>query len=122
MPSLGALLSLRDKNKTFTLQAIVQLERTQFNIVKQLANAYERTLSKQIHEVLEKKNQSSKKEDKSLSFDIQANTSTDTRSSSNLISNTSYNAALTNQTNNKKIASLIQESKIVSTTSSVIQS
>jgi hypothetical protein len=48
MASLGCLVALRDKNTQQTIRAIVAggLSTMQVNIIKQLANAYERTLSK----------------------------------------------------------------------------
>ena len=45
MPSLGAILGLRDKSKTLTLAGIMDLPNLQINIIRQLANAYERTLA-----------------------------------------------------------------------------
>lgn len=48
MPSLGAILLLREQNLRFTLKAILELPHLQFSIVKQLANAYEKTLAKQL--------------------------------------------------------------------------
>jgi hypothetical protein len=48
MASLGCLVALRDKNTYQTIRSIVSggLSTMQVNIIKQLANAYERTLSK----------------------------------------------------------------------------
>jgi hypothetical protein len=46
MPSLGAILTLRDKNPDMTLTTIIGLPQAQYNIIKQLANAYDRTLSR----------------------------------------------------------------------------
>lgn len=50
MAGLGAILALRDKSMGMTINAIMGagLTQPQFNIVKQLANAYDRTLAKQI--------------------------------------------------------------------------
>lgn len=50
MAALGCLVALRDKSVGQTIKAIVAggLSTMQVNIIKQLANAYERTLSKQI--------------------------------------------------------------------------
>ena len=48
MPSLGALLALRDKNLNFTLNSIVNLPIMQINIIKQLANAFEKNFGRQI--------------------------------------------------------------------------
>jgi hypothetical protein len=50
MGGLGALVALRDKNMGLTLKAICEggLTTQQYNLVKQLANAYDRNLSKQI--------------------------------------------------------------------------
>lgn len=46
MPSLGAILLLRDHNLKYTLQAISDLPNLQFNIIKQLSHAYEKTFAK----------------------------------------------------------------------------
>jgi hypothetical protein len=48
MSALAIILTLRDKNVNMTLKSILSggLTSTQLNIVKQLANAYDRTLSK----------------------------------------------------------------------------
>jgi hypothetical protein len=48
MASLACLVALRDKNVSQTIKAIIAggLSTVQVNIIKQLANAYERTLSK----------------------------------------------------------------------------
>ena len=53
MPSLGAILGLRDKSKTLTLAGIMDLPNLQINIIRQLANAYERTLAAQIGEAIQ---------------------------------------------------------------------
>ena len=45
---LAAVVALRDKNLALTLQSLSSLPTLQLNIVKQLANAYERPLAKQI--------------------------------------------------------------------------
>ena len=46
-PVIGAILSLRDKNMQTTFKAIVEeLNQTQYTILKQLLNAYERTLAR----------------------------------------------------------------------------
>eukprot|EP00350_Pseudokeronopsis_sp_OXSARD2_P001784 CAMPEP_0170547716 /NCGR_PEP_ID=MMETSP0211-20121228/6067_1 /TAXON_ID=311385 /ORGANISM="Pseudokeronopsis sp., Strain OXSARD2" /LENGTH=175 /DNA_ID=CAMNT_0010852867 /DNA_START=1349 /DNA_END=1876 /DNA_ORIENTATION=+ len=51
MPSLASFLALRGKNCDMALKAILKLPPQQFNIIKQLANAYERTLAKQLLEM-----------------------------------------------------------------------
>lgn len=53
MPSLGAFLSLRDKQQDMTLDCLTQLPQNQLNIIKHLANAYERTLYRQILDSIE---------------------------------------------------------------------
>ena len=45
---LAAVVALRDKNLGLTLQSLSSLPSLQLNILKQLANAYERPLAKQI--------------------------------------------------------------------------
>jgi hypothetical protein len=59
MPSLGAILALRDKKQELTIQSILDLPHNQFNIVKQLSNAFERTLAKQILEAYNQRDVSS---------------------------------------------------------------
>ena len=58
MPSLGALLALKDKDSHLTLDAIVGLPLVQVNIVKQLANALDKAFGRQIlNKQLEVQNQ-----------------------------------------------------------------
>eukprot|EP00347_Sterkiella_histriomuscorum_P005558 403356151 len=56
-PSLGAILQLRDSNQEATLKCIQNLPSLQFNIIKQLANAYDRNLAKQISQYQETQRQ-----------------------------------------------------------------
>lgn len=50
-PVIGAILSLRDKNHNITFKAILEeLSHTQYTILKQLLNAHEKTLAKQLNE------------------------------------------------------------------------
>jgi len=50
MPCLASCLALRDKNPDLALRALVCLPPHQFNIIKQLANAYERSFARELME------------------------------------------------------------------------